>query len=345
MRTKKTRPEDALVRIERRARAQRELIDTLLEASQLTTGRVALASAPVEIGHVVRGATERVAGRARERGVVVIATPAAGPAVVEGDAARLHSVFTALLENAVASTSRGGRVLVTVERRAGSVCVRVTDDGAGIAPAALPYVFEDASVGASAVARGGGLGLYVVKELVHLHHGRVDVSSEGHDKGASFAVTLPALPPSADAAVLAPRTVRRASTNDALRGMSVLVVEDDDDTRTILGEALALYGAKVAAASDGVLALRALDNFAPEVVVSDILLPGMDGWTLLPRLRARRPVSVAVAVSGLVTADDARRSRAAGFDDHLGKPVRIERLVHVLGEVLQGAADRLPRGA
>jgi CheY-like chemotaxis protein len=295
---------------------------------------------------VLREALEGVkpAAEARRIALDLEFDPFAGS--VMADATRLQQVFWNLLTNAVKFTPEGGRVAVSLRRTSGSVEIVVSDSGHGISPAFLPFVFEPFRQGESRFdrAHGGlGLGLAITRQLVELHGGTVRASSPGVGQGATFTVTLPRV--NDDDALLddSLRVSSSASGQPAavpaamsLAGLKVLVVDDEPDTLEMFRDALEAAGVDVRAAATGPAALSVADTWPPDLLVTDLELPGMDGYELLAALRTTRPAAAcpAVAVSAYARLDDRSRALAAGFQAHVAKPVDPPALVSVLCQAL-----------
>jgi CheY-like chemotaxis protein/anti-sigma regulatory factor (Ser/Thr protein kinase) len=257
----------------------------------------------------------------------------AGHAPVAGDPLRLTQVVENLLSNAVKFTPPGGRIEVRLTSTGSQVEIQVADTGQGISPEFLPHLFERFSQANTGTTRPGGigLGLAIVKALVEGHGGRVHADSPGVGKGATFTVRLPVLSPHELAQF---ERVGGADTPAAvparLDGLKVLLVEDDADGRDVLRLILEMAGAKVEVSGSVRGALRALDDFRPDVLVSDIGMPDEDGYTLIRHVRAREGNGghmPAIALTGYVTSEDSARVRAAGFQTHLRKPVEPDELV------------------
>jgi CheY-like chemotaxis protein/anti-sigma regulatory factor (Ser/Thr protein kinase) len=264
---------------------------------------------------------------------------------ISGDAERLQQVVWNLVSNAVKFTSRGGRVAVDLRNDGNDVRLTVHDDGAGIPPAALPRLFErfwQSDTSTTRTHGGLGLGLAVVRHLVELHGGTVRAESAGEGRGAIFTVTFPALAdvtarPS-DAAVSDERVGSHAGR---LRGLKMLVVDDDRDTCDTIGTVLEAEGAEVRTCLSASEALELLDDWVPDVMMSDIAMPGEDGYTLLRKIRSRTADAggrmLAVALTAYGGDDDRVRALSAGFHVHVGKPVEPQQLVRIVGSVV---ADR-----
>lgn len=302
--------------------AQAKLIDDLLDVSRIVTGKLHLNPAEVRLSDIVRGAIAAIQPAADAKRHILNVDIVAEGAMVLGDNSRLQQVFWNLLSNAVKFTTPGGVVRVRLDNRDDhNVVLSVEDSGEGIAPEFLPLIFERFRQAATVVLgrTGLGLGLAIAKELVELHGGSIEATSPGRGKGSTFTVTLPRLPEDRHAAERLRHTER---PHGRLHSLRVLLVEDDETTRTLLATVLGTFGAKVIAASCALDAEAALLTFEPEILITDIEMPGNDGVSLLHSLRARKsPAFPAVAVSGY--ADEASRERvlAAGFNGFVAKPL------------------------
>jgi CheY-like chemotaxis protein len=238
-----------------------------------------------------------------------------------------------LLSNAVKFTKPGGRIEVTAEETADAVKVTVSDNGVGIDPAFLPHVFErfrQADSSSTRMQSGLGLGLAIVRHLVDLHGGSVTVHSAGLDRGATFIVTLPTQhAPDATSAV--PPPVLHSPT---LSGVRVLAVDDDQDSRELILLTVRAAEGNVMVVGSAARALDAIATFRPHVVISDLAMPGMDGYALLRAIAATVPnPPPVIAMSGHVNDRDVQRSLEAGFARHLGKPADYQRLVETIAEL------------
>ncbi|MEJ7930810.1 MHYT domain-containing protein [Ramlibacter sp. AN1015] len=327
--------------IERNARLQAQLIDDLLDMSRIVSGKVRLERALLDPLPIAQAAVEAARPTALARDLTISSHLSLDCAPLWGDATRLQQIMWNLLSNAVKFTPAGGRVEVALRCTEGSVVFSVSDSGCGIAPEFLPHVFERFRQADSSTTRhhsGLGLGLAIVRQLVELHGGHVEATSPGTDLGATFTVRLPAavaheLPvrPRGSGTVAASS---QASTLPDLGGWTVLVVDDEPDARQLLHELLTQCGAQVELASDAQEALDALDRRRTDVLLSDIGMPGMDGYALVRRMRAHADPSVArlpaVALSAFASDQDQRRAREAGFDAHIGKPIDVQELAKVL---------------
>jgi CheY-like chemotaxis protein len=321
---------DAAVRaIERNALAQAELIDDLLDMSRIASGTMRLETSPFELGPIVEAAIESLRPEIQAGGVAVRYTAAASGTLM-ADPKRVQQIVRNLLDNAVKFTPRGGHVEVGLTATASTVRLSVVDDGAGISREFLPHVFDrfkQADGSSSRAHRGLGLGLAITRRLVELHGGTIRAASEGPGRGASFTVELPRSGQPAKTAGTS-ATTREAG---ALDGLTVLVVDDEADVREVLVSLLEQSGARATAAASATEALAAITRERPDVLLSDLGMPGEDGYTLIRELRARPSDEggsiPAIAVSGFAGVEDRRRALAAGFQTHLAKPVNTSELL------------------
>ena len=350
--------------IERNARAQVQLIEDLLDMSRMVSGKARLDIESLSLARVIAEAVESVRHAAESKGITVVeATDPLAPAVY-GDSTRLRQVFWNLLSNAIKFTPRGGRIEVRQfqpTRADGEVEVTVRDTGQGISEDFLPYIFDrfrQSDASASRRQGGLGLGLSIVKQLVELHGGTVRVASGGAGKGSTFSVVLPVgeapsvVKPLAVAAVSnarlpSPETLPPASQRDgsaaghngpahggALAGTRLLLVEDDADQRYLLRRVLEQQGAAVRVADDADAGLAMLRAQPPHVLISDIGLPGIDGYEFLRRVRelpategGRVP---AIALTAFARAEDRQLALRAGFQTHVIKPAEAAELINVI---------------
>jgi len=336
----------ALETVERNARAQAQVIEDLLDISRIITGKLHLEPGPLDLKDVVEAALESTRPLADTKGVGLALETDAESLPMWGDAGRLQQVVWNLLSNAIKFTPQGGRVTVQLRPLRDSVELRVTDTGVGISPAFLPHLFErfrqqDSS---SRRAQGGlGLGLAIVHHLVALHGGHVSAHSPGEALGTSFVLHLPRearsappAPPPAPVEVVDKAPPARSE----LAGLRLLLVEDQEDTREMLRLLLESHGAQLQAVASAAEAFHCLREWRPDILVSDIGLPGENGYELLQRIRAlpaeeggRTP---AIALTAYARAEDRARALRAGFDMHVPKPVEAAELLAVLA----AAAER-----
>jgi len=310
--------------IERNARAQTRLIEDLLDVSRIISGKLVLERRLVRLADVVAAALEDALPAAQAKEVALAHEQAASPAVV-GDPHRLRQVVDNLLSNAVKFTPRGGSILVRLEADRGEAVLSVEDTGPGIDPSFAPHLFEPFRQADSSTTRahkGLGIGLAIVRQLVEVHGGTVHAESRGGGQGARFRVRLPI---AAAPATQEPAVAGAASQWARLDGLRVLLVEDEADTRESLVRALQQYGADVTAVDSSASALEALDVEPFDVLLSDLGMPGEDGFALIRRVRARPPARggrvPAVALSAYARSEERARAVLAGFDAHVAKPI------------------------
>ncbi len=317
--------ERARAMMDRQVQHMVRLVDDLLDVSRIMQGKIELRKEPVEVAAVVARAVEtaRPAIDAQRHELTITLPPE--PVLVEADPVRLAQVVSNLLNNSAKYMEAGGHIWLSAERRAGHLVLRVRDAGIGIAPDLLARIFDlfvQAEHGVGRAQGGLGIGLTLVKRLVELHGGSVTAHSDGPGKGSEFVIVLPALPPTRPAAPPAaePAEAPSAAPPPALR---VLVVDDNVDAAESLATLLRLEGQDVRVAHDGPAALEAAPAYRPDVVFLDIGMPGMDGYEVARRLRREPGLEgvLLVALTGWGQDEDRRRSREAGFDEHLVKPV------------------------
>ena len=331
--------ERALETIERNARAQKRLIEDLLDVSRIVTGKVALELVTVDPRRVVEAALETMHPAAQAKGLKIVPLLDIGAGTVRGDFARLQQIVCNLLSNAIKFTDAGGHVEVCLARRNGEVEISIADSGQGIKPEFLPLVFDRFRQEDGSISRrhgGLGLGLAIVRHLVELHAGSVDAQSAGEGKGARFIVRLPVRE-----ANLIPR-VAEAPTNGIvtaamLMGVRLLVVDDDPGARELISGMLEGFGAQVSVAESGQAALSLLFAQRPDVLIADLGMPGMDGYALIEQVRALDPdfggLTPAVAVTAYASPQDRLRALQAGYQNHVAKPVEAEELAIVIASL------------
>jgi signal transduction histidine kinase/CheY-like chemotaxis protein len=326
------RGSDALLRevnvIERQAQHLVRLVDDLLDVSRITSGKIALAKESIEIAEVVALAIETASPLIENARHALFTEVPKNGIVVEVDRVRMAQVIANLLTNAAKYTPPGGRIRVTAALEGDDAVISVEDNGAGISAELLPKVFDLFVQARQTLARsqgGLGLGLTIVRSLVAMHGGSVSAESDGLGKGSRFMIRLPVSKVRARVASL-PRGPKRAES----RRERVLVVDDNADAAEMLCEALEALGYRTAVANDGPEALRVLDDMKPDVALLDIGLPVMDGYELAERMQAQLPGIDLVAISGYGQDSDLKRSREAGFRQHLTKPVDLDALARLL---------------
>jgi signal transduction histidine kinase len=333
----------------RNARAQAKLIEDLLDMSRVVSGTLRLDVQRVDLAAAVAAAVEVVHLAAQAKGVrmEIVVDPLAGP--VSGDPGRIQQMIWNLLSNAVKFTPRGGKVQVTVERVNSHIELSVSDTGEGINPDFLPHVFERFSQGDAPSARhqrGLGLGLAIVKSLAELHGGSVRAKSGGPGRGSTFIIALPI---SVVRTLTAgePRRHPAASVEAGelpcpdLTGVHVAVVDDDLDALGLVRRVLEKCHARVTVFETGADCLKHLAALRPSVLVTDIGMPGMDGYSLIRAVRARSPqeggLTPAVALTAHARSEDRRRAMLSGFDVHVARPVEPSELEAVVARLARRA--------
>jgi PAS domain S-box-containing protein len=325
--------------IERNVRAQAQLIEDLLDMSRIEAGKVNLDIQPVDLAEIVNVSMETVRPAAQGKEIRLTSAFASVDGIVMGDRNRLQQILWNVLINAVKFTPKGGRVHAVIERSNSHVDLSVTDSGQGIAPEFLPQVFDRFRQADSSTTRqkgGLGLGLSIVKHLTELHGGTVQVASGGVGLGATFTISLPLQSvrqePEAVAEVRRKGAVDEAATNACLNGIKILVVDDEADSAGVVRRILGRSGAEVRTAASMEEALTEFARFAPHVMLSDIGMPGHDGYELMARLRklpGGRTIP-AVALTALARSEDRTRALRAGFQLHVPKPVDSAELIAVV---------------
>jgi signal transduction histidine kinase/CheY-like chemotaxis protein len=330
-----SRVAEALSAIDRNTRVQTRLIDDLLDVSRIVAGKMDVERRAVDLAEVV-SAVVTSARQGRRAAELTWETTIERDLVVLGDRERLHQVVTNLVANAVKFTPAGGRVEVRLAGTAEAVELLVRDTGEGISAEELSHIFDRFhQVDRSHTRRHGGLGLglAIVRHLVHAHGGSVTATSEGRGQGASFVVRLPHARAADVSSTAGPAGY--ALSDSALRGLRVLFVDDNDDARAVVTAVLNAAGARISAATSALQALSELDRAPFDVVLSDIGMPGIDGYDFLVRLRERertqnRAPVCAIALTAYAGSEDRRRALASGFQGHLAKPIDPDDLVRTI---------------
>jgi len=343
----------AIEAIERSAITQGQLVEDLLDVSRITAGKLVLDARPIDLAAVAEAAVDAVRTDAEAKQVRLEQVFELGEGV-QGDPARLQQVVWNLLANAVKFSPRGGRVLLRLARADGQAIISVRDEGEGIAPEFLPHIFEPfrQADGTSTRAYGGlGLGLAIVHDVVELHRGTIEVESKGKGQGATFTVKLPLVGAPSEAA----RGVARQPAlpreefrpGPSLQGVRVLLVDDDAGARESVTAVLEQSGASVRAVESAAEAVETLEREPPDVLLSDIAMPGLDGYSLLGQARARLQGAQlpAAALTAYADATDRTRALAAGFQAHLAKPVDPAELVAVVAQLAYATREPLTAGS
>ena len=319
--------------IERNARAQASLIEDLLDISRIVTGKLSFKSEPVDLVPIIDAACEVVRPAADAKNISMTRHLMPSPQWVAGDPNRLQQIAWNLLSNAVKFSNMGGHVDVSLHADAQQYFFEVRDDGMGISAEFLPHVFDRFRQADGSMTRrhgGLGLGLAIARDLAELHGGSVMADSGGLGKGSTFTVVIPRQ----GAHHPAPREATSSHAN-ALAGMSVLVVDDDEDTRDVLREAVRAAGGAVDTAGSGDAALRSLRDRPVDLILCDLAMPGMDGYELMRRIRAAGPRGngpAAVAVSAHAGTLAEARAREVGFQAFVAKPYSTDALFEAIAE-------------
>ena len=334
----------AVATIARNARAQAQIVDDLLDVSRIISGKLQLTLGTLSPSKIVEVAVESVRPTAAARGIQLVSRVSDSLPPVSGDVDRLQQVLWNLLANALKFTDAGGAVSVEAEQAESQIEIRVIDDGRGIEAAFVPYLFDTFTQSDPSTRRehgGLGLGLAIVRQLVELHGGTVTACSDGLGKGSTFTVRLPVCAVRRE--LLGPLTVPGADSQESgsdatlpdLSAVRVLLVEDDADSRDLLANVLRSAEAEVWVCSNAGEALGTLEQAIPDIIVSDIGMPGMDGYDLIRSVRARSATSgvPAIALSAYAQASDRMRALKSGFQTHVAKPLQPAELLAVVASL------------
>jgi signal transduction histidine kinase/DNA-binding response OmpR family regulator len=326
--------------IERNARSQSQLIDDLLDVSRIITGKLQIEPRPVDIRAVIEASIDAVRPSFEAKNIQFEIVMDQEGSLVPGDPNRLQQIFWNLFSNAAKFTPEGGHVRVEGKCDSSEIRISVSDSGVGITPEFLPYIFDrfrQADGSTTRVHGGLGLGLSIVKHLVQLHQGSVGVESLGKNQGATFAVTLPIASASStvtpeNAAEPEPKNNGLpASFSVALDGLRILVVDDEVDSRDLVSAILTRCGSEVNCCESASDAIKAILDWKPDLLVSDIGMPNEDGYSLIRKMRKlkskRARQTPAVALTAYVTQEDLERALAAGFQMHVPKPIEPTALI------------------
>ncbi len=319
--------------IERNAKSQSRLISDLFDVSRMMSGKTHLDRKATSLVKLVSDVVESLQPTIQTRAIALDVRAASNESLVNVDASRLQQVIWNLLTNAIKFGAKSIRI--DLESHPTSATIRVTDDGQGIDRAFLPHVFDrfEQADSTSTREKGGlGLGLSIVKHLVELHGGTVGVESDGVGKGATFVVSIPVVRSGAHALGIAPR-----AAHETLGGTRILLVDDDDDSRFLLAKILDHSGGTVTAVRSFAEALAELERDAPDVLVSDIGMPGADGYALIRQVRSSERLRglPAIALTAYASRKDRERALNEGFDDHVTKPVDVNLLTSAIACVLK----------
>jgi len=342
--------------IARNARSLAHIVDDLMDLSSITSGKIRVEPEETDICEIVRAAVDAHQAEAASKGVTLGRTFETQECLLFGEPRRLQQIVWHLLSNAIKFTPRGGQAQVTIRSVGGYCDIEVTDTGSGIPSELLPYVFDRfwrADATNEHRYSGLGLGLALAKRLAELHGGTVTATSPGANQGATFTVVLPRVAPRSREGQVVTAAGAQAGTEAApgaaqtdLSGLRVLVVDDEPDTLDLLRRVLGDSQAQVAAAPSVECALATLGGFEPHVLISDVSMPGRDGYELIREVRATASAEQlpAAALSAYARPDDAERARAAGFQVHLPKPIEPDVLVKVVPRLAGRGGQMAERG-
>lgn len=331
----------ALENVVRNARAQRHLIDDLLDVARITTGKLRLEVHAVKLAELIESVVDGVRPAADARGIRIDAVLDSVVRPISGDPDRLRQIFWNLLTNAIKFTPKGGAVQARLERIASHIEIIITDTGQGIDPELLPHIFNRFGTSNSSDSRrngGLGLGLSIVRQLVELHGGSVTAQSPGEGLGSTFRVVLPvrSVYPESDGPNKQVMILRNIRTNEqlALHGLRLLVVDDELDARELVDAVLTAKGAAVVSVGSAVEALEEIERQPFDVLISDLGMPVMDGYDLISKIRqlpqecgGRIPAAALTAYAGI---EDFERAILAGYQIHVPKPVEPDELTAVV---------------
>jgi signal transduction histidine kinase len=333
------RPDDPEVaaitpRIEHSARAQLKMVNDLLDLGRIEAGKLRVETRPMQLAKVVAAALDLARPSAAAKSLTLHADFEQGAGQLRGDPDRLQQVVTNLLSNAVKFTSAGGQIYIRLCNVEGSAQLSVEDTGQGIAPELLPHVFDRFRQGDSSSTRhcgGLGLGLALVREIVTLHGGTVSAESAGLGRGARFVARFPARQPWRTPEAQGAGDPQSAFGRASLGGLSILVVDDEPDARSVVAETLKLEGARVTVSDSAIAAFEKLQEAGAhfDIIVTDIGMPDEDGYSLMRRLRRLQSgrQMLAIAVTGYASSSDVEAAMNAGFDLHVPKPVDFNTFV------------------
>ncbi|HEY7786221.1 MAG TPA: ATP-binding protein, partial [Pyrinomonadaceae bacterium] len=340
--------ERAIETIRRNAKSQAQIVDDILDVSRIITGNLYLDLHPIELGPVIENAINVVRPTADAKGISIDLDMEARPVVVSGDSNRLQQVIWNLLSNAIKFTSAGGQVRVMVEHQGKHVEISFADTGQGISPEFLPFVFDRFRQADSTTTRqhgGLGLGLAIARHLVEIHGGTIRADSQGRGSGSTFTVRLPIIGATVQPNMgeeIGQRSLRERGRHE-LGGLHVLLVDDDEDTLELLRAALTQCHARVTAVTSADEALEVLKSVEPDILISDIAMPGSDGYELISQVRSLGIDSIrtlpAVAITAYAKEEDRLRALACGFQGYVTKPIELAELIAAVSEATNGPSN------
>ncbi|MEM9946645.1 MAG: PAS domain-containing protein [Cyanobacteria bacterium P01_D01_bin.36] len=318
--------------IERNAKAQCQLVDDLLDMAKVTQGKLSINTLPVRLSTAIESALDTVHAAATKKSITIHSN-LSEMGYISGDIIRLQQIVWNLLTNAIKFTPDNGRIDVTLEQTNGFATMTITDTGRGISDSFLPHIFESFRQEDASVTRGyGGLGLgmTIVYQLVAAHNGTIVANSPGENQGATFTVQIPLL----NRGATITQTDSPPTLDSHLTGIRALIIDDEPDSLEFTATVLAQAGAKVLAIGSPAKSISAAGSFRPNIILSDIGMPEIDGHTLLPRVKEQLPDKgesvAAIALTAYASEVDQQRAIAAGFDQHIAKPIDPEQLISVI---------------
>jgi len=328
----------ALEVIDRNLATQAQLIDDLLNVSRIVAGKLQIDMQSVYPAPLIEEALDSLLPTVKAKGMKLTRDLDSGIGPMQIDPPRFHQIIWNLLTNALKFTSKRGHIHVSLKRINSSALLQVSDSGEGIDPEFLPFIFDRFQQADASYARkhgGLGVGLTIVKYLVELHGGTVSAESAGIEKGSTFSVTLPIPALTSSATAAAKQTSTQGKT--ALKDTRILIVEDETDTREMLAQALKQRGAKPIPAESAKQAFRLLETQRCDLVISDIGMPEVDGYTFMRKIRATKsPTSKlpAIALTAYAGEEDRKLATEAGFNAHIPKPITLTELVRVIAKLI-----------
>jgi signal transduction histidine kinase/CheY-like chemotaxis protein len=337
----RARPDGAVERgldvIYRNAVVQTQLVEDLLDASRIVSGRMSINLKDVPLRPILQAAIETILPQAADKAIEVVTTLPCADVLIRGDSGRLQQVLWNLLSNAVKFTPRGGQITVHTEVTASDISVHIADTGAGIQPELLPYIFDrfkQADASTTRRYRGLGLGLTLSRQLTEMHGGRLAATSPGLGLGSTFTVVLPLV----ERPAVVPSTAMPQAPKNALEGVRILAVDDDPDSLEVLVAMLMTENATVTGAASAGEALELVQKERPDIIVSDIAMPDRDGYWLMEQLRRLAaeggPSVPCVALTAFANAPARERALATGFVAHLSKPFDPQQLLRTIQNAL-----------
>jgi len=333
----------AIESIERSAKVQTQLVSDILDLSRIQKGKLRLEVRPICLSELTQSAIQTIVPAAVAKGIELRTEIPSSAGPVLGDAERLHQICWNLLSNAIKFTPSGGTVHVRVHETTETIKLVIADTGEGIDPSFLPKVFHRFEQGPASAHQGGlGLGLAITKEIVELHGGNISVSSSGRGQGTEFEISLPklTLPAVAENDQDATNVIGHSVSPNELAGKLILVIDDDCQARSMVETVLKKYGATTMTAGSASEALHLAHFRRPDVVVSDIGMPEVDGFEFIRQLRiskSKASDTPAIALTAYTSAYDCEKALQSGFQAHLAKPVHVYDLVECVAEVTKGA--------